>query len=86
MEEATALSSDPEIALAPAPTAGARADAVPPAVGDIAARRATWEPVIGAAGTAQPNPADVKTSEHHATAGDGARIKTRLGGSGCGIR
>lgn len=59
---------------------------MPPAVGDIAARRAAWEPVIGAAGTAQSIPADVKTSEHHAPAGDGARIKTRLGGSGCGIR
>ncbi|MHB9863515.1 alpha/beta hydrolase [Streptomyces sp. YIM S03343] len=36
-----------------------------------------WEPIIGAAGTAQPVPADVRTSEHHATAGDGAQIKMR---------
>ncbi|WP_318307149.1 alpha/beta hydrolase [Amycolatopsis solani] len=68
-----ALSLDPEIAEALAPMAGA----TPPRVGDIAARRALWEPIIGAAGTAQPIPADVRTSEHHATAGDGARIKMR---------
>ncbi|MFE1839891.1 alpha/beta hydrolase [Streptomyces sviceus] len=72
-----ALSLDPEIAQALAPMAGAMADATPPAVGDIAARRATWEPIIGAAGTVQPIPDDVKTSEHHTTAGDGARITMR---------
>ncbi|MDL5198831.1 alpha/beta hydrolase [Streptomyces sp. ALI-76-A] len=72
-----ALSLDPEVAQAPAPMAGARADATPPAVGNIAARRAMWEPIIGAAGTAQPIPADVQTSEHHATADDGAQIKLR---------
>ncbi|MEU4519125.1 alpha/beta hydrolase [Amycolatopsis sp. NPDC024027] len=68
-----ALSLDPEIAAALAPMAGA----TPPAVGDIAARRAMWEPIIGAASTAQPIPADVETSEHHTTAGDGARIAMR---------
>lgn len=72
-----ALSLDPEIAQALAPMAGATADATPPAVGDIAARRAMWEPINGAAGTAQPIPDDVKTSEHHTTAGDGARITLR---------
>ncbi|MFI6023675.1 alpha/beta hydrolase [Streptomyces sp. NPDC051287] len=72
-----ALGLDPEIAQALAPMAGAMADATPPAVGDIAARRAMWEPAIGAAGTAQPIPDDVKTSEHHTTAGDGARITMR---------
>lgn len=72
-----ALSLDPEIAQALAPMAGAMADATPPAVGDIAARRAMWEPIIGAAGTAQPIPDDVKTSEHHTTADDGARITMR---------
>jgi acetyl esterase/lipase len=71
------LSWDPEIAAALAPMAGAMADAPPPAVGDIAARRALWEPIIGAAGTAQPIPADVKTREYSATAGDGARIAMR---------
>ncbi|WP_237304742.1 hypothetical protein [Streptomyces qaidamensis] len=72
-----ALSLDPEIAEALAPMAGAMADATPPAVGDIAARRAMWEPIIGAAGTAQPAPADVKTSEHCTITGDGARITMR---------
>ena len=36
-----------------------------------------WEPIIGAASAAQPIPADVTTSEHHATADDGAQIKLR---------
>ncbi|WP_328843515.1 alpha/beta hydrolase [Streptomyces sp. NBC_00258] len=72
-----ALSLDPEIAEALAPMAGAMADATPPAVGDIAARRAMWEPIIGAAGTAQPIPSDVKTSEHHATADDGTHVRMR---------
>ncbi|WP_245697582.1 hypothetical protein [Streptomyces phaeochromogenes] len=72
-----ALSLDPEIAEVLAPMAGAMADATPPAVGDIAARRAMWEPIIGAAGTAQPIPADVKTSEYYTTAGDGTHITMR---------
>ncbi|OLF15215.1 alpha/beta hydrolase [Actinophytocola xanthii] len=71
------LSLDPQIAEALAPMAGAMADATPPAVGDIAARRAMWEPIIGAAGAAQPIPADVETSEHYATADDGAQIRMR---------
>ncbi len=71
------LSLDPEIAEALAPMAGAMADATPPAVGDIAARRAMWEPIIGAASAAQPIPADVKTREYSATADDGARITLR---------
>jgi acetyl esterase/lipase len=72
-----ALSLDPEIAEALAPMAGAMADATPPAVGEIAARRAMWEPIIGAAGTAQPIPSDVKTSEHHAMADDGTHVRMR---------
>ncbi|MDQ0946789.1 acetyl esterase/lipase [Streptomyces phaeochromogenes] len=72
-----ALSLDPEIAEALAPMAGAMADATPPAVGDIAARRAMWEPIIGAAGTAQPIPSDVKTREHHAMADDGTHVRMR---------
>jgi len=71
------ISLDPEIAAALAPMAGAMAEAKPPAVGDIEGRRAMWEPIIGAAGTAQPIPADVRTSEHHATADDGAQITMR---------
>jgi acetyl esterase/lipase len=36
-----------------------------------------WEPIIGAASTAQPIPADVTTTEHYATADDAAQIKMR---------
>jgi hypothetical protein len=68
-----ALSLDPEIAEALAPMAGA----TPPAVGDVEAQRALWEPIIGAAGTAQPIPADVKTTDYLATTGDGAQITMR---------
>jgi acetyl esterase/lipase len=64
---------DPEIAEALAPMAGF----TPPPVGDVAARRAVWEPIIGAAGTAQPIPPDVTTSDHHASADDGAQIHMR---------
>ena len=49
------------------------ADALAPPVGDVATRRAFWEPVIGAAGTAQPMPAEVTMTDHHATAADGAQ-------------
>lgn len=69
------LTFDPEIAAALAPMA--EAGLTPPAVGDIDGRRAMWEPIIGAASAAQPIPADVITSEHHATAHDGAQIKLR---------
>jgi acetyl esterase/lipase len=69
------LTLDPEIAAALAPMA--ESGFAPPAVGDIAGRRAMWEPIIGAASAAQPIPADVTTSEHHATADDGAQIKLR---------
>jgi hypothetical protein len=69
------LTFDPEIAAALAPMA--ESGFTPPAIGDIAGRRAMWEPIIGAASTAQPIPADVTTSEHYATADDGARIKLR---------
>ena len=70
-----ALTYDPEIAAALAPMAESGFN--PPAVGDIEGRRAMWEPIIGAASTAQPIPDDVTTSEHHATADDGAQIKMR---------
>jgi acetyl esterase/lipase len=69
------LTFDPEIAAALAPMA--ESGFTPPAVGDIAGRRAMWEPIIGAASSAQPTPADVTTSEHHATAEDGAQITMR---------
>src|SRR4051812_19694605 len=69
------LTFDPEIATALAPMA--ESGFATPAVGDIAGRRTMREPIIGAASTAQPIPADVTTSEHYATADDGARIQLR---------
>ncbi|WP_022927245.1 alpha/beta hydrolase [Patulibacter americanus] len=69
------LNLDPEIAAALAPMA--ESGFAPPPVGDVAGRRAMWEPIIGAASAAQPIPDDVTTSEYYATAGDGAQIKMR---------
>ncbi|MCX4419403.1 hypothetical protein [Streptomyces mirabilis] len=68
---------DPEFAQVFAPMAEAMAHATPPAVGDVPARRAMWEPIIGAASAAQPIPTDVTTAEHHATADDGTQITMR---------
>jgi acetyl esterase/lipase len=68
---------DPQFASAIAPMADAMADATPPAVGDVEGRRAMWEPIIGAASTAQPIPADVTTTDDYATAEDGAQIPVR---------
>jgi hypothetical protein len=45
------LTFDPEIAAALAPMA--ESGFAPPAVGDIAGRRAIWEPIIGASDTAR---------------------------------
>jgi acetyl esterase/lipase len=72
-----ALTLDPEVAAALAPMGEAMAGAVPPAVGDVAGRRAMWEPILAASSVAQPIPSDVKTNEHYATAGDGAQIRMR---------
>jgi acetyl esterase/lipase len=63
---------DPEIAAALAAMAQSGFDSPP--VGAIEGRRAMWEPIIGASGTAQPI---ITTSEHHATAEDGAEIPLR---------
>ncbi|MFH9969654.1 alpha/beta hydrolase [Streptomyces mirabilis] len=71
------LGFDPEFAQVFAPMAEAMAHATPPAVGDVPARRAMWEPIIGAASAAQPIPTDVTTAEHHATADDGTQITMR---------
>lgn len=71
------LHLDPEIATALAPMAGAMAEATPPAVGDVDGRRAIWEPILAAAGTAQPIPPDVRTRDHVTTAEDGAQVPMR---------
>ena len=68
---------DPEFEAAMAPMAEAMAGATPPAVGDIAGRRALWEPIIGAAGSAQPIPDDVSHTDHRITAADGAQLTVR---------
>ncbi|MER6441569.1 alpha/beta hydrolase [Streptomyces sp. NPDC001185] len=69
------LDLDPEIAEALAPMAAG--GFTPPEIGDVVGRRAMWEPIIGAAGAAQPIPDDVKTTDYHATADDGAQIGLR---------
>ncbi|GHA08787.1 alpha/beta hydrolase [Streptomyces tauricus] len=71
------LSLDPEFAQVFASMAEAMAGTTPPPVGDVAARRALWEPIIGAASAAQPVPADVTTTEYHAIADDGTKITMR---------
>ncbi|MEU9186245.1 alpha/beta hydrolase [Streptomyces sp. NPDC048484] len=71
------LSLDPEFAQVFAAMAESMAGATPPPVGDVAARRAMWEPIIGAASAAQPVPADVTTTEYYATADDGTKITMR---------
>jgi acetyl esterase/lipase len=72
-----ALNFDPQVAAALAPMGEAMANSVLPAVGDVAGRRAMWEPIIGAAGAAQPSPPDVTTGERQATADDGTSISMR---------
>ena len=71
------LSFDPEFAQVFAAMAEAMSGATHPPVGDVAARRAMWEPIIGAASAAQPVPADVTTTEYYATADDGTKITMR---------
>jgi acetyl esterase/lipase len=66
---------DPEVAEALAPMAGTATSL--PEVGDVEGRRAFWEPVIGAAGAAQPMPDDVTTTDHHTTTSDGVQLTLR---------
>lgn len=71
------FSLDPEVAAALAPMGEAMAAATPPAVGDIAGRRALWEPILAAASTALPIPADVATRDVEIPTDDGATITAR---------
>jgi acetyl esterase/lipase len=71
------LTYDPEFAAAMAGMAEAMAGVQPPAVGDVEGRRAMWEPILAAAGAAQPFPVDVTMRDVHATAQDGAEIQMR---------
>jgi len=68
---------DPEFAAALAPMGEAMAAATPPAVGDIAGRRAMWEPILAAASTALPIPNDVTMTEVDIPVRDGATITAR---------
>jgi acetyl esterase/lipase len=68
---------DPEVATALAPMGEAMAATTPPAVGDIAGRRALWEPILAAASTALPIPADVTTTDVEILTDDGATITAR---------
>ncbi|MFD1934472.1 MULTISPECIES: alpha/beta hydrolase [Nonomuraea] len=68
---------DPQVAEALAPIAAAMAGSTPPPVGDVAARRAALEGLIGHADTAQPTPDDVTIIDHHLATADGATILLR---------
>jgi acetyl esterase/lipase len=68
---------DPEMAAALAPMAEATKDSLPPAVGDVATRRATFEPMMGQANGAPGTPADVTTTDHRATRADGTELLLR---------
>lgn len=68
---------DPEVAAALAPMGEAMAATTPPAVGDIAGRRALWEPILAATSTALPIPADVTTRDVEALTDNGATITAR---------
>ncbi|MFD3807494.1 alpha/beta hydrolase [Streptomyces sp. NPDC058611] len=68
---------DPQVAEALAPMADAMADATPPPVGDVAARRAVLEGLIGHTDTAQPTPDDVASTGYRLTTSDGAQIDLR---------
>jgi acetyl esterase/lipase len=68
---------DPEVAAALAPMGEAMAAAAPPAVGDVAGRRLMWEPILAAASTALPIPADVTTRDIEIPTDDGATITAR---------
>ena len=72
-----AFTLDPEVAAALAPMGEAMAGAVPPAVGALAGRRALGGPLLGASRVAPPLPSDVRTTEYHASAGDGAQVTMR---------
>jgi acetyl esterase/lipase len=68
---------DPQIAqvLAALPDPGA--DATPPAVGDVAARRAVLEGILAHADAGRPFPADVTTTDRHLITADGAKLALR---------
>ena len=68
---------DPEFAAALAPMAEAMAESTPPPVGDVKARRATFEAIIASTGAAQPTPPDVATTDFRAVGSDRAKVPLR---------
>jgi hypothetical protein len=73
-ETPMAFTLDPEVAEALEPMAAAMADVVPPPVGDVRSRRPVLEAVMAQTAAAQPMPTDVKATDFHTTAIDGAHI------------
>jgi acetyl esterase/lipase len=71
------LTLDPEVADAMAAMGEATAGMTPPAVGDVGARRAMWEPILDASGKAQPIPEDVTTHDYVTATDEGAQITMR---------
>jgi acetyl esterase/lipase len=68
---------DLEMAAAMAPMAAAMKDVSLPPAGDVAARRAMWEPVIGHANDAPGTPDDVTITDFHTVSYDGGEILLR---------
>lgn len=71
------FSLDPDVTAALAPMGEAMGAATPPAIGDITGRREMWEPILAAASTALPIPADVTTRNVEITTDDGATVTAR---------
>jgi acetyl esterase/lipase len=68
---------DPAVAKALEPMAAAMADAIPPPAGDVDSRRPVLEGIMAKTAQAQPLPTDLKTTDFHATAADGADVLLR---------
>jgi acetyl esterase/lipase len=72
-----AFTLDPEVAKALEPMAAAMVDAVPPAVGDVDSRRAVLDAFMALTESRQSMPTDVKMTDFHVTAVDGADVLLR---------
>jgi acetyl esterase/lipase len=72
-----AFTLDPEVAKALEPMAAAMVDAVPPAVGDVDSRRTVLDAFMALTESTQSMPTDVKMTDFHATAVDGADVLLR---------
>jgi acetyl esterase/lipase len=68
---------DPEVAAALAPMAAAAQGVAPPAVGDIATRRATTEAMMRHAAEARPMPGSVRMTDEKLLTADGAELLLR---------